>query len=188
MAFWVMAGLFVASKVAEYLLRPKEKHDAPKPAGLSDLTVPRAEEGAAIPIVWGNCLVKSPNTLWYGNLTTQSTDTGFKYSLGVQLGICVGPIDRVSWVLWEDRHAIPTSGSLPAEGPDPVLLGFNSPNLFGGSGSGGEGGVSGNMRIYLGTADQPVNAYLEAQLATTLPAYRRLAYAVLEHMYLGTSP
>jgi len=35
---------------------------------LQDLNIPKAEEGAAIPRVYGTCLIESPNTVWYGDL------------------------------------------------------------------------------------------------------------------------
>lgn len=39
-----------------------------KPATLGDMEVPTAEEGRAIPVVFGTVLLKSPNIVWYGDL------------------------------------------------------------------------------------------------------------------------
>lgn len=37
---------------------------------LSDVNAPTAEEGRAIPVVFGTCLLKSSNIVWYGDLRT----------------------------------------------------------------------------------------------------------------------
>lgn len=48
------------------LTRPKPT--APTPATLADLDVPTAEDGRAVPRVFGTRWVKAPNVLWHGDL------------------------------------------------------------------------------------------------------------------------
>lgn len=44
--------------------------DAPDaiPDSLRDVQAPTAEQGRAIPVVFGTCLIKSSNIVWYGDL------------------------------------------------------------------------------------------------------------------------
>lgn len=35
---------------------------------LTDIEGPTAEEGRAVPVIFGTCLLKSPNMVWYGDL------------------------------------------------------------------------------------------------------------------------
>jgi hypothetical protein len=51
------------------LTRPKPT--APTPATLADLDVPTAEDGRAVPRVFGTRWVKAPNVLWYGDLAVE---------------------------------------------------------------------------------------------------------------------
>lgn len=44
------------------------KPPIPEPASLEDVDAPVAEEGKAIPVVFGDAWVTGPNVLWYGDL------------------------------------------------------------------------------------------------------------------------
>jgi predicted phage tail protein len=57
----------VLSAVA-YALSPRPKTETPRPAGLDDLSVPTAEEGRPIPVVFGTVLISGPNVVWAGDL------------------------------------------------------------------------------------------------------------------------
>jgi hypothetical protein len=106
MSFWFSVLLFVGFTILGELLRPKPKFDTPQPSSLGDFQLPTAEEGRAIPVVWGTCHVKGPNVLWYGGLSIQpitkrvktglfsktTVTTGYKYFLTVHVGICHGAI------------------------------------------------------------------------------------------------
>ncbi len=37
---------------------------------LADVNAPTADQGKAIPVVFGTCLIKSSNIVWYGDLVT----------------------------------------------------------------------------------------------------------------------
>ena len=66
--FTYIAVLIVASFVA-YALAPKP--EAPKPAALNDFDLPTAEEGRAIPVIFGTVWITGPNVIWYGDLASQ---------------------------------------------------------------------------------------------------------------------
>ena len=44
------------------------KPPEPKPAALSDVEAPTAEEGRPIPVVFGAVLLRGANVVWYGDL------------------------------------------------------------------------------------------------------------------------
>jgi hypothetical protein len=65
--FWFIA-LFVGALVISFALQPKIQTQ--KPAGLSEITAPIAEEGVEIPVLFGTRDLKGPNVVWYGDLKT----------------------------------------------------------------------------------------------------------------------
>lgn len=133
---FIIAQLFIAWVVSAALMRifaPRVK--GPTAAGLGDFQVPTAEE-RPIPIVVGTCHVKGVNTLWYGDLKVEAIKRGgglfsarqtigHKYSLGMQLGICQGPIELLE-VRIDDRP-IPSNTVLISSGND----GISFENVFG---------------------------------------------------------
>ncbi len=64
---WVSLIIAVVSAVLAYALTPAPP--TPKPPTLSDIEVPTASQSRAIPVVFGTYLVKSPNVVWYGDLS-----------------------------------------------------------------------------------------------------------------------
>jgi len=66
--FWLIGLVFVGALVVAYALTPKPQ--AQKPAGLGEITVPTAEEGREIPVLFGTRDLEGPNVVWYGDLRT----------------------------------------------------------------------------------------------------------------------
>lgn len=66
---WFQIALFVLSIVVSTALMPKPKR--PDPLGLDDVNAPTADPGRLIPIVFGTVVIKSSNTVWYGDLDYQ---------------------------------------------------------------------------------------------------------------------
>lgn len=63
--FWnLLIGL--ALMIIGYLLMPKPKQ--PKPAEMSELEGPTADQAAQIVKIFGDITIQSPNILWYGNI------------------------------------------------------------------------------------------------------------------------
>lgn len=60
--------VLVVAAVISYALAPKPP--APPPPALEDFTVPTAEEGKPVPVVFGEVWITGPNVIWYGDLST----------------------------------------------------------------------------------------------------------------------
>lgn len=162
--------IIVVAIALSIALAPKPPR--PKAATISDFDLPTAEEGRAVPVVFGQVDITGPNVLWYGQLSTtpirkhslfSSTVTGYQYYLGFHLGLCHGPADAVTRVTWADKIA--WQGNITASGTS----GISRPNLFGGESR--EGGIVGAFDVVMGTPSEAVNSYLTSVLGPT-PAYR----------------
>jgi len=68
MTLWVYLVLFIISTVLSYVLAPKPADMNAAPASLKDFSVPTAEEGRPIPVVFGTVVIREPNVVWYGDL------------------------------------------------------------------------------------------------------------------------
>ena len=176
--FWLLLLLFVATTVVGALLAPHPQ--GPQPSALGDFSLPTAEEGRAIPVVFGTCMIKGGNTVWWGDLKTKaikqgggllsfgkSVTVGFKYYLGVQFMLCHGPVDALIAVEADvkDLSYTPTTILNGNGTEDKIQLNVTSVNLFGGTGPGGGGGISGLIDFYRGLQTQNPNDYLSAKQA-----------------------
>ncbi|MGX4725968.1 phage tail protein [Pseudomonas sp. PGPR81] len=176
-----VAMMFIGSKVK----------DDRKPAGLEDFTFPTAAE-RPIQVLYGTRKLGGANVLWYGDLrskeitkkvksgfSSKKMTIGYKYFMGVQLGICHGPDVTLKEVWFDDDKAWSgqvTSGSFT----------INKPDLFGGEESGG--GVQGTVSFYNGGLIQKANAYLQRVVGIDIVSgLRGVCYAVLEQFYIGNT-
>lgn len=176
-----VALMFIGSKVK----------DDRKPAALEDFTFPTAAE-RPIQVLYGTRKLGGANVLWYGDLrssaikkkvksgfSSKKMTIGYKYYMGIQLGICHGPDVTLKQVWFDDDKAWEgqiTSGSLQ----------INKPELFGGEESGG--GVQGTISFYNGNLIQKANAYLQRVIgADRVSGLRGICYAVLEQFYIGNT-
>lgn len=176
-----VAMMFIGSKVK----------DDRKPAGLEDFTFPTAAE-RPIQVLYGTRKLGGANVLWYGDLrskeitkkvksgfSSKKMTIGYKYYMGVQLGICHGPDVTLREVWFDDDKAWSgqvTSGSFT----------INKPDLFGGEESGG--GVQGTVSFYNGGLIQKANLYLQRVVGIDIVSgLRGVCYAVLEQFYVGNT-
>lgn len=67
---WEAIIYLVVAIIAVALVPRVQSADA-RPASLTDIDAPTAEPGRPIPVVFGTCLVKSLNVVWYGDLYYQ---------------------------------------------------------------------------------------------------------------------
>jgi hypothetical protein len=184
---WVVQALWmVAATIISIALAPRPPR--PKSAALEDFQVPTAEEGRAIPVVFGTIRITGPNVIWYGDLSkvpiTQSslfssTTIGYRYNIGLHFALCFGPVDAFLQWDWDDKAA--WTGNATSSG----LQAIDEPRLFGGKKS--EGGVQGTFWVRMGEDTQPVDPYLLANLGAPLPAYRGLLSIVWHGGYIGRS-
>lgn len=177
------------------LLRPKQSPPDAQASSLDDFSFPTASETRNWPWMAGKCLVEGGNVTWYGDLSavpvkkrvktglwsSKNVTIAHQYYLGVEMFLCVGPVDNVSEVRFGgDAPNIYTR----SETTDNIVFNFNDPNFFGGNEK--DGGVVGTIRIHKGTDTQNANSYLQAAIGRTRSAYRGLCFAVLEKLYVGT--
>jgi hypothetical protein len=198
MGFFVSFIVALAFAVVGELLRPKMKPSNAKPSSLDDFSVPTAEEGRIIPVICGKVKVDGPNVTWYGDLelvpVTKKIKTGWfssatstiawKYMMGMQMFLCHSRDDlEVHEIRFGDKQPIVTRTD---EANGVIKFDFNDNEFFGGDEK--EGGISGTLRFYRGHTGQGHNAYWASQIGVDpAPAYEGCAYAMLEHLYLGTS-
>jgi hypothetical protein len=122
--FWFLLLLFIATTVVGQLLTPKPKFDSPQPNALGDFRFPTAQEGRAIPVIFGTVKMTGGNTVWWGDLqivpikkrvktglfSHSNIITGYKYYIGVQYALCQGAIDEVISCQAQDK-IIPSTRS-----------------------------------------------------------------------------
>lgn len=73
MNFLVQLAVLVVTNLISSALAPKPPK--PKPALISDFDVPVAELGRPVPVIFGTVLVRGPNVIWYGDLSTTPIKT-----------------------------------------------------------------------------------------------------------------
>ncbi|MGE3622964.1 MAG: phage tail protein [Bdellovibrionales bacterium] len=141
---------------------------------LDNLGVQDSRYGAGIPIVYGNARIAG-NVIWSTDLiqTTHTESAGggkggggsaeittYSYSVHCAVGICAGPVGGIA-TIWADSKVIYADGVWTD-------------------------GVAVGATIYTGTAGQGPDAFMESMLgAGSVPAYRGLAYVVLESLQLA---
>lgn len=166
-AFWVTLILFAATLVAQEYLRPKPKIEGQRPAGLGDFSFPTATEDRVVPLVWGRVRLAGPNVTWYGDLRQEAitkrqktglwskttVTTGFRYHLGVVMGLCRGPDVTLRRVWIGDTEVF--NGTVSTN----TSFDINKPDLYGGD-EFGAGGVRATCDWFVGSDSQPVSDYL----------------------------
>lgn len=175
---WAAIIYLVVTTILTIALAPKPP--VPRAAGISDFSLPTADQGRNIPVLFGTCNITGANVVWYGDLETKpmrvhslfsSQTTGYQYFMGIHLVLGHGPFDSINKVLWDQK---PTW-----VGPAQTISGqicMSNLNLYGGT-PGGQGGIQGCFDIVMGTPTEAANAYLTAQLGT-VPAFRGVVSAI----------
>ncbi|KJZ67239.1 phage tail protein [Pseudomonas fluorescens] len=188
----VLAAYFVIMLIMMLVvMRMAKSPENAKPAGIEDFSFPTAAE-RPVQVLYGTRKLGGSNVLWYGDLRTnaikQKVKTGFsskkvtvgyKYYMGVQLGICHGP-DVTLKQVWFDND-VAWEGTIKNGSFE-----INKPELFGGEEK--NGGVGGTVSFYNGDLAQAANAYLQRVVGIDIVSpLRSLCHAVLEGFYIGNS-
>lgn len=188
MAFpFAAAGLLLLNIIITRLTARSPKAEGEKPKGLGDFNITTATEGRPVPVIFGRVRLNGTNVIWYGDLgfspvTYQRQTTGYRYNLGLQLGLCRGPVDALLniWVgdklAWTGTHV---SGNPPID-----ILDYN---FFGGEsqGSNQRGGLSGQVVVAFGTESQATDSYLSTKQDPAIP-YHGTCYIVARN-YAGST-
>jgi hypothetical protein len=184
--FWLLLLAFVASTVVGALLSPHPR--GPQPSALGDFSVPTAEEGRAIPVVFGTVMIKGGNTVWWGDLKSKPVRPkatglnalptawllrwlspqpviGFQYFLGCQFMLCHGPVDALVDIQADVKSVPRTTATINnGDGSENYIqVTATGDNLFGGTIPGGSGGISGIINFYRGLQSQQPDAYLSVK-------------------------
>ncbi len=70
---FIMLALFAASALLSALTTKAPTRPANAvPAGLGEFDIPQIAEGTPQTIVFGDCWIKDPQILWYGNLRSEA--------------------------------------------------------------------------------------------------------------------
>lgn len=179
--------LAAASLVLGVVMRPKVR-DTSEPATLKDFNAPTTSENRPIPVVWGTVKLTGPNVTWYGDLQTvklmnkkAKIGLGFRYSVGMELGLCHGPVDALLEIGFGDKSA--WTGSVSGNNVNGENFTVDNRTLFGGDSdeqlqNGGYGGVYAVCTFYRGIADQQSNAYITGVLTTENPGHSHISYLI----------
>lgn len=191
---WFALAAFALGFIGMLLFMPKPKTEDARPQTLDDVNFPQATEGSPIALLLGSARLKGPNTLWYGDFksvpikkkvktglfSSKKVTVGYKYYLGVALGLCFGPGILLKRI-WMEKEEVWAG----AAGPDETAIAIDKPSLWGGDEKGG--GFVGTIRFHGGGYSQAANAYIAGKVAPDeTPAYIGQAYLVYEGCYIGT--
>lgn len=189
----------------------------PRAAALTDFTLPTAEQGRPIPIIFGTANITGSNCVWYGDLSTSpvtvhslfsSSTLGYEYFMGIHLVLGHGPFDSINKVYWDQKLC--WAGNIFGSTTAPITADGNmcmsALNLFGGERA--QGGIQVCFNVIFGGPGEATNPYLTSILGS-VPAYRGVTSVVstnqivtdnftlqdytIQHMtagcgYIGTSP
>jgi len=109
MGFWITLLLWAGTFAIGQLLRPKPpRRERAKNATLVEIEGITAQEGRVIPVVFGTRLIRSANIGWEGDKSTVAivqlgVTTGYKYYMGTQYLICLGPVDSIVSVRFNEK-------------------------------------------------------------------------------------
>lgn len=191
--FFLVIFLFIAQEILSALSKPKGTK--PTAGSLGDFNFPTASEGRAVPYFAGTVEVGGGNSVWWGDLKVTpikkrpslmsftSQIVGFKYALGIQYALGLGPVDELVGIVCNGK-AVPYTATTVFNGngtEDKIVLDIDAENLFGGTGVGGEGGLKGKIDFYRGLDTQQPNDYLTRVQGRIAADLSGLGYA-----YAGT--
>lgn len=177
-AFWVQVVWFVVSVLVSMALTPKQPDAADQV-----VEAPRLKDGSGVRMVFGEVWITDPDIIGWkkmGTKTIRGKKSGFNgrpiigywYKQLFHFLLCRGPVDAVLEFRGGDKTA--WKGEMTATGEVQI----NQRELWGGQGTGGEGGIEGPMQFLFGDDAQMPSSYLASSLDPKQPAYRGLVTAL----------
>lgn len=176
---WYIGASIAHGALRRYLTGKADTPDPLRPETFEPEHFPIATEASPVPVVYGTVRLDSVNVLWYGAPATRPVDyggttVGHRYYVTLHYGLCLGPIDYVVRVEWDDLQP-EMHGVIYGAVYDRFF--YRQPLLFGGDFE--AGGIYTEIRAYKGTSTQPPDSHLEAKVGTDLPGHPNLAYLVV---------
>lgn len=197
MPFWIALIISIAISIAGQLLAPKQ--EGPKPETGPQL--PAVDETRPIRAFWGEVLIADPQLFWWGDYKVRpitkkiftgiwfkKITTGYKYFLGMAIGLgwglnsnVGGVVDPTDLEILEIQVNQKTLWSGTAHGGSTITI--DNPGFFGGNGDSSTGGVKALIEVSTGaTAGELFNQqvpsdYLKTQI-DLVPAWRGLCYLI----------
>lgn len=179
-AFWVQIVIMIVSILISYALTPKTPDSVDQPG-----QAPRVEDGAGVRMVFGEVWITDPMVIGWRKMGTQTIRgkksgfngrpiIGYWYKQLFHFALCRGPVDAVLEFRGGDKTA--WTGEMTASADVQI----NKRDLWGGSGTGGEGGIEGPLEFLFGDSAQTPNSYLASALGAQQPAYRGLLTALFK--------
>ncbi len=110
----------------------------------------------------------------------KKTTIGFRYFMGLFMGLCRGPVDAIRQIRVGDKVA--WTGKVSSN----ASITIDQPNLFGGEEQ--EGGIQGTLQVMLGAPDQPRNDNLAAMLGGLVSAFRGVTTTFFDGQVCAMSP
>lgn len=110
----------------------------------------------------------------------KKTTIGYKYYMGLHMGLCRGPVDAVKQIRVGDKPA--WVGHVTSNS----TVQIDKPNLFGGDEQ--EGGIKGSLDVMMGAPDQPKNTKLAAMLGGLVSAFRGVTTTFFDGLVCAMSP
>lgn len=110
----------------------------------------------------------------------KKTTIGYKYFMGLHMGLCRGPVDALRQIRVGDKVA------WVGNAKENQTVSINQPNLFGGEEQ--EGGIEGSLQIMLGSKDQPLNTSLASMLGGLVSAFRGVTTTFFDGLVCAMSP
>ncbi len=133
-----------------------------------------------------------------------ATVIGYRYYLGMHMGVCRGPIDEIVEIKVGDKFAFPWSEGewyfdfttgWNISGPDnpyspPItdsgVYAIKAGNLFGGDKK--EGGITGTFTVMMGHEGQIVPAWIKAKLGGNVPDFRGVVTCYFDGLLTTLNP
>lgn len=110
----------------------------------------------------------------------KKTTIGYKYYMGLHMGLCRGPVDAIRQIRVGDKVA--WTGTVASN----TTIHIDKPDLFGGSEQ--EGGIVGDLTTLMGGRDQPRHAGLAAMLGGLVSAFRGVTTTFFDGLVCAMSP
>lgn len=110
----------------------------------------------------------------------KKTTIGYKYYMGLHMGLCRGPLDVLREIRVGNKRA--WAGNITTS----TEIQIDQPELFGGEEQ--EGGIQGTLAILMGEATQPRHARLAQMLGGLVSAFRGVATTYFDGLVCAMSP